>query len=52
MTKQGDRDKKLKWIADLNTIRNITHHEEKWPATKDQVAFVREVHSFVKKNFV
>jgi DNA sulfur modification protein DndB len=52
MTKQGDRDRKLKWISDLNMVRNITHHEEKWPATKDQVAFVREVHGFVKKNFV
>lgn len=52
MTKDGGKEKKLKWIADLNTVRNITHHEEKWPATKDQVNFVRQVHKFVKQHFV
>ncbi|OPY67793.1 MAG: hypothetical protein A4E57_02112 [Syntrophorhabdaceae bacterium PtaU1.Bin034] len=52
MAKQGSKEKKVKWIADLNVIRNITHHEEKWPATKEQVAFVKEVHRFVMKSFV
>ncbi len=51
MTKTGSKEKRLKWLDDLNTIRNITHHREKWPATKDQVKLVRDVHRFVKENF-
>lgn len=51
-TKDGGKDKKLEWIKELNEIRNITHHETKWPARKEQVAFVREVHKKVFENFV
>ncbi|MCI5140569.1 MAG: DGQHR domain-containing protein [Candidatus Electrothrix sp. ATG1] len=43
-TKDGGKDKQLKWIKDLNCIRNITHHPEKWPASKKQVEFVRDIH--------
>lgn len=46
-TKEGGKENKLKWIKELSAIRNITHHEEKWPATKDQVAFVRDIHKKV-----
>jgi DNA sulfur modification protein DndB len=42
---KGGKDKQLKWLDDLNPIRNITHHREKWPATKKQVRLVREIHS-------
>lgn len=51
MSKDGGKEKKLKWVADLSVIRNITHHVEKWPATKDQVKYVREVHKFIMSNF-
>jgi hypothetical protein len=32
--------------------RNITHHEEKWPATKDQVEFVRDIHRNIVERLV
>jgi len=51
-TKEGGKENKLAWIAELNTIRNITHHENKWPATKDQVEFVRKYHKLVMERFV
>lgn len=43
----GGKTKQLEWLKDLNTIRNITHHAEKWPADKEQVKFVRKVHQLV-----
>jgi len=52
MSKDGGKEKKLKWVSELSTIRNTTHHPEKWPATKDQVRYVRDVHKFVLDNFV
>jgi len=51
-TKEGGKDKKLEWIKELSKIRNITHHEEKWPATKEQVAFIKEIHKKVFERFV
>ncbi|MFH1216667.1 MAG: DGQHR domain-containing protein [Pseudomonadota bacterium] len=51
-SKDGGKEKQLKWLVDLNQIRTITHHREKWPATKDQVAFVREIHAKVMEKFV
>jgi DGQHR domain-containing protein len=50
-SKEGGKEKKLKWVKELSTIRNITHHVEKWPAMKDQVAFVKDVHKHVIENF-
>lgn len=43
---EGNMNKKnaTKWLVELNTIRNITHHREKWPATKEQVKLIREIH--------
>lgn len=41
-SKDGGKDKQLKWVKDLNKIRQTTHHPEKWPALKEQVAMVRE----------
>ncbi len=51
-TKDGGKEKQLKWLVDLNKIRTITHHREKWPATKDQVTYVREIHAKVIDQFV
>lgn len=50
ISKEGGKEKKLKWIGDLSAIRNITHHVEKWPATKEQVKFVKEVYKHVMEN--
>lgn len=50
-SKDGGREKQLKWVLDLNQVRTITHHREKWPATKEQVAYVREIYGKVMKNF-
>lgn len=50
--KDGGKDKKLAWILRLNTIRNITHHETKWPASKEEVAFIRDIHKKGMERFV
>ncbi|BBO80908.1 hypothetical protein DSCO28_14740 [Desulfosarcina ovata subsp. sediminis] len=50
--KDGGKDKKLNWIKELNRIRNITHHETKWPASKDDVAFIRHIHKLVSERLV
>jgi DNA sulfur modification protein DndB len=49
--KSGGKDKQLRWIKELNDIRNITHHAEKWPATKEQVAKVREISKMVSERY-
>lgn len=51
-TKKGGKDEQLKWVVELNKIRNITHHTEKWPASKEQVDFVRDIYGKVKKQFI
>jgi DNA sulfur modification protein DndB len=45
----GNRKDGTKWMVELNTIRNITHHREKWPASKDQVKRIREIHQKLMK---
>ncbi|MDZ7833533.1 MAG: DGQHR domain-containing protein [Desulfobacterales bacterium] len=50
-TSDGGKDKQLKWLVDLNEIRNITHHTEKWPVTKEQADFVRGIHAKVMDQF-
>jgi hypothetical protein len=52
LSSDGGKEKKLAWIKKLNSIRNITHHAEKWPATKEQVEFVRKIHATVLERFV
>ena len=49
---KGGKIKQLEWIDELNTIRNITHHREKWPVTKKQVKFVREIYKKVMEHFI
>ena len=48
---KGGKHKVTEWLKRLNTVRNITHHIEKWPATKDQVKMVREIHAKVMQRF-
>ena len=50
-SKDGGKEKQLKWLKELNKIRQTTHHPEKWPATKDQVALVREYYSKITEKF-
>lgn len=50
-SKDGGKDKQLNWLKELNQIRNITHHAEKWPANKEQVAKVREIYKKVMERF-
>ncbi|RLD60172.1 MAG: hypothetical protein DRJ01_10120 [Bacteroidetes bacterium] len=48
---KGGKDKQLAWLDQLNPIRNITHHREKWPATKEQVKLVRELYKKIMDRF-
>ncbi len=50
-SKEGGKEKQLKWIKDLNKVRQTTHHAPKWPALKEQVALVREYHAKVMEKF-
>jgi DGQHR domain-containing protein len=52
ISKDGGKKKKLNWVVKLNDIRNITHHPEKWPAEKEQVKFVRDIHKHVIETFI
>jgi len=44
-SKDGGSKKQTDWLVELNKIRNITHHREKWPATKEQVSYVRDIYN-------
>jgi len=50
-SKDGGKVKQLQWLVKLNEIRNITHHPEKHPASKEHVAFVREIYPKVMQQF-
>jgi hypothetical protein len=47
---RGKRAKKdqIAWVQRLIIARNITHHVEKGPLSKAQVAYVREIRRLVK----
>ncbi|MCK4998292.1 MAG: DGQHR domain-containing protein [Anaerohalosphaera sp.] len=45
------KNKTTHWVVELNTIRNVTHHVEKWPATKKQVKRVREINAKLTDKF-
>jgi len=51
LEKTGAKEQQLKWLLKLDDIRTITHKSEKWPATKDEVAFVRETYKKVVERF-
>jgi len=48
---KAGKEKGTEWLCDLNTVRNITHHREKWPATKEQVKKVKEIVAKFRKRF-
>lgn len=48
---KGNKSKRTEWMVKLNSIRNITAHTEKWPLTKDQVMFVREMNNKLSNRF-
>lgn len=50
--KDGGKEKKLEWILRLNAIRNITHHETKWPASKEEVMFIRDLYKKATERFI
>lgn len=52
LEKGGNKDNQLRWLVRLNEVRQSTHHPEKWPATKEQVALVRALHKKVVEKFV
>jgi DNA sulfur modification protein DndB len=47
---RGKRKKsdQIAWIQRLIIARNITHHVEKGPLSKEQVAYVRQIHRLVR----
>lgn len=51
-SKDGGKSKQLEWVVKLNKVRQTTHHPEKWPATKEQVAFVKEYYAKIIEKFV
>ncbi len=46
----GKKADRVRWIVKLNKARQVTHHAEKGPLSKDQVEFVRRVHALVKEH--
>jgi DGQHR domain-containing protein len=47
---KGPKASLVRWIGKVNKARTITHHAEKGPLSKDQVAFVTQVHELVKEH--
>ncbi|MBE8232661.1 MAG: DGQHR domain-containing protein [Endozoicomonadaceae bacterium] len=47
---QGDKNKKLNWILQLNDIRKTVSHPERGLLTKEQVDFVKDLHGKLKNN--
>ena len=45
---KGAKATLVRWIWKVNKARTVTHHAEKGPLSKDQVAFVTRVHELVK----
>lgn len=45
---KGKRESLIRWISKVNKARTVTHHAEKGPLSKDQVAYVSRVHELVK----
>ena len=47
---KGKKADLVRWIIQVNKARQITHHAEKGPLSRDQVDFVRRVHELVKEH--
>lgn len=46
---KGKKTDRVKWIGRINKIRQTTHHPEKGIITKEEVAYVKEIHTLVKE---
>lgn len=47
---KGPKASLVRWIVKINKARQVTHHAEKGPLSRDQVEFVRRVHELVRKH--
>lgn len=47
---KGKKAELVRWLGRLNKSRTITHHAEKGPLSKTEVAFVRQVYALVKEH--
>jgi DNA sulfur modification protein DndB len=47
---KGAKASLVRWIVKINKARQVTHHAEKGPLSRDQVEFVRRVHELVRKH--
>jgi DNA sulfur modification protein DndB len=45
---KGKRVDLIRWIGRINKARTVTHHAEKGPLSREEVAYVRSVHELVK----
>jgi hypothetical protein len=47
---KGKKADRVRWIVKVNKARQVTHHAEKGPLSRDQIDFVRRVHVLVKEH--
>lgn len=47
---KGAKATLVRWIARINKARQVTHHAEKGPLSRDQVDYVRRVHALVRQH--
>jgi DGQHR domain-containing protein len=47
---KGPKASLVRWITKVNKARTVTHHAEKGPLSKDQVAYVTKVHELVVRH--
>lgn len=47
---KGAKATLVRWIGRISKARNITHHAEKGPLSRDEVSYVKRVHELVKRH--
>ena len=47
---KGAKATLIRWIGKISKARNVTHHAEKGPLSKDEVEYVERVHELVKRH--
>lgn len=47
---KGQKASLVRWIVKINKARQVTHHAEKGPLSRDQVEYVRRVHELVRRH--
>jgi DGQHR domain-containing protein len=47
---KGAKGTLVRWIGKISKARNITHHAEKGPLSRNEVEYVRRVHELVKRH--